>query len=305
MRSEPAPISRSAALDAVLLASAYAITLLLRFDGAVPAGHWNDFRAFLPIALVVCLASFKAWGLYGQIWRHASMKEAQRLIGAGCTAGGTLIAIELVRTDYTAPLSVVVFGTGLGLFFCGAVRFQSRLFSFRRNRDELGGMRVIVIGGRDAGAALVAEMLRHPQMGFRPVAIVDPDPRLHGRSVMSVPIRGDIGDLAAVTEACDAHQAILAMSSVGPEVVASAAEAAERAGIALKILPDMKRRMGAGVSIRDIRDVSIDDLLGRTEVATDLDAVHRLLRGRRVLITGAGGSIGSEIARQVAACGPR
>jgi FlaA1/EpsC-like NDP-sugar epimerase len=121
---------------------------------------------------------------------------------------------------------------------------------------------------------------------------------------MSVPIRGDIGDLAAFTEACDAHQAILAMSSAGPEVVASAAEAAERAGIALKILPDMKRRMGAGVSIRDMRDVSIDDLLGRTEVATDLDAVHRLLRGRRVLITGAGGSIGAEIARQVAACGP-
>ncbi|MDQ3293549.1 MAG: polysaccharide biosynthesis protein, partial [Actinomycetota bacterium] len=182
--------------------------------------------------------------------------------------------------------------------------FQSRLISFRRTREEVSGLRVVVIGGRDAGAALIGEMLRHPQMGFRPVAVLDPDPRLHGRSVMGLVVRGDIARLPEVAKAADAHQAVLAMSSVTTEVVQSASRAAEAAGISLKIVPDMQRRISAGISLRDMRDVNIDDLLGRTEVVTDLDAVRQLLHGRRVLITGAGGSIGSEIARQVAGCEP-
>jgi FlaA1/EpsC-like NDP-sugar epimerase len=121
---------------------------------------------------------------------------------------------------------------------------------------------------------------------------------------MGVPVLGGIDALPLVARETDAHQAILAMSSPTSDLIRETAAAAEEAGVALKIAQDIKGRMGAGVSLRDIRDVSIDDLLGRKEVVTDLDAVRALLHGRRVLITGAGGSIGSEIARQVAACGP-
>jgi FlaA1/EpsC-like NDP-sugar epimerase len=291
-------------LDAILLAAAYTLTLLLRFDGSVPDAHWRDFGRFLPVAVFVGLAANVLWGLYGQVWRHASMQEARRLLASGLTAVVVLLALELFKPDRTAPISVALLGTGVGTFFCAAVRFQSRLFAFHRNEVGAGGMRVVLVGGRDKAATLLREMQRHPQMGFTPVGIVDPDPRLHGRSVGGLRVAGGVDALPAVARVEGAHLAVLAMSSVDQATIREVAALAEQAGIGLKIAPDIGDRMHAGVSMRDIRDVQIDDLLGRSEVTTDLDAVTALLRGRRVLITGAGGSIGSEIARQVSACQP-
>lgn len=292
------------ALDALLLGAAYTLTLLLRFDGAVPEAHWRDFGRFLPIAIAVGLGCNVVWGLYGQVWRHASMQEARRLLGAGLSLIVVLFALEWFRPDRNAPMSVVLLGTGVGTFFCAAVRFQSRLFAFHRADTAGGGMRVILVGGRDKAVTLLREMQRHPQMGFTPVGIVDPDVRLHGRAVGGLRVAGGIEALGAVARIEGAHLAVLAMSSVDQATIREVATAAEAAGIGLKIAPDIGDRMSAGVSMRDIRDVRIDDLLGRIEVVTDLDAVGALLRGRRVLITGAGGSIGSEIARQVSACEP-
>jgi FlaA1/EpsC-like NDP-sugar epimerase len=291
-------------LDAVLMASAFALTLLLRFDGSVPTGFWRDFGRFLPFAVISGLIVNKCWGLYGQVWRHASIQEAQRLLGAITTQIVVLLVAQSIVGERLFPMSVTLLGTGLGAFFSGAVRFQSRLFSFRRRSHVDRGLGIVVIGGRDAGAAVVSEMLRHPDLGFRPVAIVDPDPRIHRRTVLGVRVEGGIDALPDVVAATGAHQALLAMSSTTPEDVRFAAEMAEEAGVALKIVPDIRSRMGSGISLRDIRDVRIEDLLGRLEVTTDLEAVERVIRGRRVLITGAGGSIGSEIARQVATFGP-
>jgi FlaA1/EpsC-like NDP-sugar epimerase len=289
-------------LDLVLLSSAYTVTLLLRFDGSVPDSHWAAFGRFLPVALTVAVLSNAVWGLYGQVWRHASAQEARRLLGAGATTIFVLLVVDL-GIARVAPISVLLLGSGLGMFLCGGVRFQSRLFSFRRHADVLG-LRVAVIGARDAGAALVGEMLRSPQLGFRPVAFLDPDPSLHGRSIMGLRVEGGVEELSRLAETLDVHQAVLAMSSVSSETVREVAGAAEAAGVALKIAPDMVRRMGSGATLQDIREVRIDDLIGRKEVVTDLGSVCAALAGRRILVTGAGGSIGSEISRQVAACGP-
>jgi FlaA1/EpsC-like NDP-sugar epimerase len=293
-----------AVLDGVLLAAAFTFALILRFDGTVPPTEWARFRSFLPLALAVALVSSFAWGLYGQLWRHASMQEAQRLLLSGLTVLAVLTSLQLVRTPRMS-LSVVVVGVTVGTFFMSALRFQSRLFSFRRRgAGDTGGLRVLVIGAGDAGAALVRDMLRSPRAGLTPVAVLDEDPRRHGRSFMGLRIHGGIDELPSVAARTDAHQAVLAMSSVDNETIRRVASASEAAGIALRIVPGLRQTVGDGISIRDVRDLEIEDLLGRNEVTTDLDGVRRLLGGRRVLITGAGGSIGSEIARQVAACDP-
>jgi FlaA1/EpsC-like NDP-sugar epimerase len=293
-----------AVLDATLFAAAFTFVLVLRFDGTVPTEEWARFRSFVPMAVGIALLSSVAWGLYGQLWRHASMQEARRLLLSGCTTLVVLGSTQVFRSPRMS-LQVVVFGVVLGTFFLGALRFQSRLFSFRRRTaTPVDGLRVIVIGAGDTGAALVRDMLRSPRAGLIPVAVLDDDPRRHGRSFMGLRIQGGIEDLSEVVEQTRAHQAVLAISSANNDTVQRAAAAAERAGVALRIAPSMKQALGAGVSVRDVRDIEIEDLLGRNEVATDLDGVRRLLAGRRVLITGAGGSIGSEIARQVAACDP-
>lgn len=292
-----------AALDSAVLAASYAMVLLLRFDGSVPSNIWGRFLVWLPLAIGVAVAITWTFGLYGQVWRHASAQEAQRLLGAALSTLLILTGLELI-TDRNVPWSVILLGTGVGAFGMGAVRFQSRLFSFKRQAYEPGGSRVIVIGAKDAGATLIAEMQRYPGAGLHPVGLLDPSPQLHGRSVLGLRVAGGLERLTSLAGHTGADLAILAMSSASADTVRQAATAAEEAGLALKIVGGLVGRVRGDGGLRNVRDLQIDDLIGRAEVHTDLEAVRQMLVGRRVLITGAGGSIGSEIARQVARSSP-
>ena len=292
-----------AVLDAALLAAAYAIVLLLRFDGSVPGSIWGRFIWWLPGAAALGVLVTWTFGLYGQVWRHASAQEARRLLGATTSMLLMLTGIELI-TERSVPWSVILLGTGLGAFAMGAVRFQSRLFSFHRRELEPGTSRVVVIGAKDAGATLIAEMQRYPGAGLHPVGLLDPETALHGRQVLGLRVAGGLDRLPALARERRADLAILAMTSTTAEQVRQAATCAEEAGIALKIVGGLAGRMRGDGGLRSVRDLEITDLIGRAQVRTDLDAVRRMLSGRRVMITGAGGSIGSEITRQVAQCGP-
>ena len=291
-----------AALDAVLVACCFTGLLVVRFDGAVPASYWSAFRTFLPVALGCCLAANWVWGLYSQLWRHASVQEARRVLLSG---GTSLVALLVVNfaADRLMPLSVIVFGAIGATVVTGANRFRSRLFAFHRRSDDQHGMRVAVLGAGETGAALVRDMLRAGR-GVVPVALLDDAPAKQGRGCMGVKVLGGIADLPRIAAERDVHQVVLAIPSAGADVVRRAAAAADEAGLSLRVVPGMAELVGGQVSMRDVRDLRIEDLLGRQQVATDLAAVHTLLSGRRVLVTGAGGSIGSEIARQVAACRP-
>lgn len=293
-----------AVLDMVLLAAAYIGVLVLRFDGNVPQEWWEQVLLWLPFATVVGVLSLWSFGLYGQVWRHASADEARRLLDAMGVALLVLVGVELIRGQ-SVPWTVVFLGTGLGGFLLGAVRFRSRLFSFRRKgAGGADGLRVIIIGGKDAGAALIGEMRKSPMAGLVPVAILDPDETMHGRWIMGLRVAGGYDQLPEVAGLTGAHQAVLAMTSTTSETVRVIAAYAEQAGVALKIVDGIAGRMRGEVGIRHIRNLRIDDLIGREQVETDLEAVRRMLAGRRVLVTGAGGSIGSEIVRQVAEARP-
>lgn len=292
-----------AALDVVLVAAAYTAAQLLRFDGSVPDHHWDGFQRFLPIAVALTLVVNAVVGLYGQLWRHASIVEARQLAAAGSITTALLVLVELLG-ERRVPYSVVILGGLVATALMAALRFQSRLFSFRRGAGADGGLRVVVIGSGDAAAGLVADMLRSPRAGFLPVAAVDEDPRRHGRTYHGLTVEGGIEDLPEVVRRHRAHLAVFAVTSAPQSTVRHAAEVAEIAGVALKVIPGISSSMRAGNSVKDLRDLRIEDLLGRDQVVTDLEAVTAMLAGRRVLITGAGGSIGSEIARQVAACRP-
>ena len=276
------------ALDLALVASAFSLMLLLRYDGTIPADGWSGLAAFLPFAAGAVVLSNFGWGLYGQLWRHASLHEAPLLLKSGATVMALLMVVNV--SPRFVPTSVVVTGTVTVTFLTGLLRFQSRLFSFRRSVDQLG-LGVVVIGSGDAGAGIVSDMLHSPRAGFRPVAVLDEDPDRHGRSFMGVPIVGGIDDLTDVVAATGANLAVFAITNAPQETVRRATDAAEAADIAMKIVPRMSAAMRSGTSPRDIRDVQIKDLLGPEQIATNLDAVTSILRGNRVLITGADGHV--------------
>lgn len=292
-----------ALLDVALFSTALAFMMLVRFDGTVPPAYWRVFVSFLPQAIVAAVACNWALRLYGQIWRYASIIEARRVLLAGVS---TVAVVTLLNeaNGHAIPLSTIVFGGATATMLMGAVRFQSRLFAIHRRSEDRLGMRVLVLGAGEAGAALVRDMLRTPRNGIVPVGILDDDPRMRGRSCGGIRVLGTFADLPAIAAERDVHQAVLAVPSAANTVVRRAADLADQAGIALRVLPPMTELVDRRVSLRDVRDVRVSDLLGRKQVPTDLDAVRALLHGRRVLVTGAGGSIGSEIARQVAQCAP-
>jgi FlaA1/EpsC-like NDP-sugar epimerase len=292
-----------ALLDAFFVSVAFGLILVLRFDGAVPERFWQQFVTSLPMIILITLAMNWLWGLYGQIWKHASVLEARRIILATMSTALILTAIMVVGTRLI-PLSVVGLGSLLYTLLAGATRFQSRLFALRRMQRDQPGLRVVVLGAGESGASLVREMLRSPKAGLIPIAMLDDDPRTHGRHCLGIPVVGSINDLPRVAAGTLVHQAVLAVADPPVELVRRAADLAELAEVPLRVLRGVAELVQGQITLRDVRDLRIEDVLGREQVVTDLDAVHRLLTGRRVLVTGAGGSIGSEIARQVSEADP-
>ena len=184
-----------AAFDLVLVSAAYVGVMVLRFDGTVPSSRWDGFYRFLVVASVIHLGSNWAWGLYGRLWRYASIREARQVVLAGGTSLVTLLCVDLVLPGRLAPFSVVLLGATVATMLAGASRFQSRLFAFNRRSDAPPGLRIAVIGAGEAGAAILRDMLANPDAGFVPVAVLDDDTRTQGRKLMGVPVVGGIDDL--------------------------------------------------------------------------------------------------------------
>ena len=298
-----------AAGDLGVAFSSYLLTLVLRFDGAVPDRYWLSFWRFLPIALAVHMVVHNLCGLYGPIWRYASVHEATRVVQAGAISGAAVVAANLLvgwalGGPRVLPLSVATFGAVLTLLGSGAIRFQSRLVPTRRPSEGAERRRVLIVGAGSAGSLIIKDLLRNPSLGLRPIGLVDDDRRKLGRRLHGVPVLGPRTAIPRLVEQRQPDLVLLAIPSATSEQVREIAALCEDAHVTLKVLPDVHDIVGGKVSARDIRDLRIEDLLGRKQVETDLEAVAAMLHRRRVLVTGAGGSIGSEIVRQVASAGP-
>jgi FlaA1/EpsC-like NDP-sugar epimerase len=303
-----------AALDMAAAVVAYLVPLVLRFEGAVPSGYWESFWGVIPLVVAIHLAFNFIFRLYGRMWRYASIDEAQRVIAATMAAGVIIVAGNEVVGGNEAlafeeqlrplPLSVAVFGVFLALLGFGAVRFQSRLFAFRRREEGLEPKRVLIVGAGDAGEMVLKDIVRNRALGLQPVGLVDDDRRKRGRRLHGVRVLGTRGDIPDLVAKLGAEQVIFAIPSARGDVVRDVVAACEQADVVLKVLPSVRDIVGGRVSVRDVRELRIDDFLGRKPVETNLEEVRAILKGKRVLITGAGGSIGSEICHQVAGFEP-
>ncbi len=293
-----------ALVDAMLVIGSYLSLLAVRFSGDVPAGYSDAMFKSLPMVVAVQLFCNWVWGVYGHIWRHASVAEARRVVLAGATGCAAVFVINPLQA-FTLPRSVILLASVVATAFMGLVRFQARLFSWKRKIDRAAPpVAVAVVGAGISGASIIREMLGSPASRRSPVVVIDDDVRRQGRSLLGVPVVGGVDTLDQVVRRFDAREVLVADPNADQALLNVAMEGAERAQVPLKVVPPVHELLTMTPSVRDVRDLRIEDLLGRQQVQTDLATIASTIASRRVLITGAGGSIGAEITNQVAGFGP-
>jgi FlaA1/EpsC-like NDP-sugar epimerase len=293
-------------LDVMAWALALVLAMLARYDLAGSA-VWDSGLAVVILAAAVLQVGIGLLsGLYRGLMRFGSFDEVAVLAPATVGASLVLFAVSLASgSPRLVPLSVPLIAGVIAFVLMGGVRYGWRLLLDRRLRptgEEI--TRLLVFGAGEAGVQVVEAMLRNPESRYLPVALLDDDPRRRRLRILGVPVAGNRYAIGDAARRYQAGALLVALPSAGGQLIGELTDLANAAGLELKVLPPLAELLDDRVEESDIRDISEADLLGRHEVDIDVAAIAGYLTGRRVLVTGAGGSIGSELCRQVARYAP-
>jgi len=262
------------------------------------------------ISLVVKPIIFRAFGFYRRLWAYASVQEL-KLIFLGVTSSSVVVslmvvllrALEIVPNFPRSPLPIDWL---LTLLLVGGMRFSMRLLAdIQTNQPEYRRRkRVLIVGAGDAGALVVREMQKNPELMVEPVCFLDDDTEKQRQQIHGIPVAGTLSDLSRVVITRRIDEVIIAIPSAPGRVVRQVAEACRLKGIPFRTMPGIYELIGGKVNVSRLREVEIADLLRREPAQIDERRIGNSLGGKRVMITGAGGSIGRELCRQVARWSP-
>ena len=279
--------------------AAVLVAAVLRYDFSIPSNRVQDILWFAVASAVVFVMCGTARGLYAGRWSYGSFEEVQGLVVAVLGVTGVMAILDIAFRR-PVPLSVPLIASTILLCLTAAVRYLWRLVHERRLRPTADGAgRVVVIGGGEGGQQIITAMLRNPSGSLVPVAIVDDDPAKRNLRIRGVKVAGTGADLAAVAARHQATVVLMAIPSADSAIIRNYADVAKDADLRMLVLPSASELFGAELHTDDIRPVTHADLLGRHEIDTDVDSIADYVTGKRVLVTGAGGSIGSELSRQL------
>jgi FlaA1/EpsC-like NDP-sugar epimerase len=293
------------AFDACCWVFALFAATVLRYELDLHQIELRNLALVSVFAVVGVLVVGTALQVYGGRHCIGTVGDAISVSATTAVLGAALFVPNVLRAIPLVPRTVPVIATLIALVLAVGVRLLVRLSRERNSRpDRDTSRRVIIYGAGADGQQLVRSMLTDPASGYLPVALLDDRPDLRRRRVSGVGVRGTHADLAAVAAATSADLLVMAQREVGAEIVRTLVRSATEAGIGVKVLPPLTELLRPWVGHTDLRDLDITDLLGRRPVDIDIAAIAGYLSGRRVLVTGAGGSIGSELCRQIHRFGP-
>lgn len=287
--------------DAISTVVAFWLAFELRFNFSIPEIHLKMFFNTLPVLVVVRVVCFWFFGLYSGVWRYASMNDLLRIFKATVLSSFLFfVYVGLVYHLIDFSRSVFIIDWFIIVCLVGGSRFLYRLF--RESYPARAGRerkKVLIIGAGRAGEMLLREMKQNPRMGYEPVGFLDDDRAKKGLRIHGVPVLGRIEDLTRVGEKKQVEEAIVAIPSFGGKEMRNVMQLCEGAGITCKTVPAVSDILNGSVHVNQIREIRIEDLLGRERVELNTEQIRRYLTGKRVLVTGAAGSIGSELCRQI------
>lgn len=299
--------------DIIIFSITPLLALCLRLDGQlILEAYIPDIVNVIIIFLILKLSIFWYFGFYRRYWRYASIEELT-YIAVLVTAIVVIQTFSFHIIYYIPsialkklPQSLPFIDGLLSCIFIGMLRFSMR-FAERiwQGRTLFNSReRILIIGAGNAGVSLVQEMQRNPQLSFYPVAFIDDDPsKLHAH-IRGIPVVGDRYKIPDAVKSLHIHKVIIAMPTVAGNVIREIVDICNSKGIQTCTLPGIHEILNGRVRVDSIRDVRIEDLLRREPVQTDIERVAKFLHSKKVLITGAGGSVGSELCRQIFKCRP-
>ena len=302
------------AYDVLAVNVAYFAALLLRFDlqySAIPQAYLHDYLCFAPIYTVFCLILFFKSKLYQSIWQYASITEASRVVVASVIA--TLFQVVGITLLFgRMPISYYIFGSLFQFALISAVRFMERFI--RMERSKLATSRtaldttsnVLLIGAGDAGQLILRDMQRTKlAKNGRVRAIIDDNPHKWGRSISGVPVVGGRDEILATVQKYNINKIYFAVPSASAETKRDILNICKETQCKIKVLPGLYQLVNDEITVQSLKDVSVEDLLGREPIKMDMSDVFNFIAGKTILVTGGGGSIGSELCRQIAAHQPK
>jgi FlaA1/EpsC-like NDP-sugar epimerase len=291
--------------------ASYLIRLeLIGISTYIPSMLW-----MIGIAVIIRPLVYYFFGIYRRVWRYASIRELVLILFAVSTASaiisGIMLGLFYANLFEGFPRSVLIIDWLLSMLFAGGLRFIFRLLAERSstaaNSSPTGFRRkraVLVFGAGDAGAMIVRELKKNPQLNMEPIGFLDDDPQKQGSVIHGVPVLAPIDDIEKVLSTYHVDEALIAIPSASGEVLRKITEQCRQNNIPFRTMPGLYELIGGAVSVSRLREVDISDLLRREPVRLDTETLGQVLEGRVVMVTGAGGSIGRELCRQIAQLAP-
>lgn len=294
----------------ILISVGYLAAYAIRFDFAIPPEELHRWAVTLPWLLIPRLLLFQRFSAYSGWWRYVGMADLVNLTIAVSLSSVLFVAFLFFTGGLKGmPRSVPLLDWVVAIFLLGGIRFASRWWregTLPAVGGPARGRRTFIIGAGEAGEQLLRQIQHDPRGLLNVVGLIDDAPDLHGRTLHGVSVLGGTDRLLELTSRHRVELLTIAIPSASGETMRRIVTRCTETGIECKVLPPLQDLLSSGpVRLRHLRDVQINDLLGRDAVRLDLGTMERELKGRAVLITGAGGSIGSELARQVARLHPR
>ena len=291
-------------IDAIILAIAPILALLLRFEGELPARELASIQACLPWIVMVSIAIFYFYGMYHRIWHYARMRDLAALIGA-VTLSQALVFIIVVMTGIYMPSSIPIL---TWIFALGGIGISRLLYKVNLDLvTESKGDRqnLLIVGAGDAGAMLVRELEQNSVATINIIGFVDDDEKKKNGRLAGFPILGSINELPQVVRANKVDEIVIAIPSADGDTIRHIDSQCRQTGAKVRIMPGIYEMVSNEVGMGEMREIRLEDLLRREPIHLDFAKITNYIAGKTVLITGAGGSIGSELARQISRVGAR
>lgn len=291
-------------IDSLIIIASLISAFSLRFPIDQGIMVIQTYWWLLLLTVAIRIGAFQSYGLYISIWRYASMKELLNVVKAITFSSFIIMSILFIAKGMSFPTSILIVDWAFNIIGIGGVRVMLRLFRdysvARKNRHQTHGVdNVLIIGAGDAGETIVREMLRSSSHKYKILGFIDDEPRKLGQHIHQIAVLGTTEDIPKLCEKYDIDEAICAIPSLPGHQIRRIMQLCEKSKIGFRVTPGLNDIIDGKVSINQIREVQIEDLLGRDIIKTDISDISKYISGSTVLVTGAGGSIGSELCRQI------